>query len=182
MRGAALTVFGLLSAAAAHSEVVTVTTLLSPLGPDLHADAQLLGRTSGLPIRGAHVELALSRERPADRRTGGTSGERPRADTLVGRVPLTQGDSGHYVGTLPRVAGGTYVVTIIDTTYRGETTTAARTVTLGGRPAQVTVDLPATRTPGRYLLYALLGIFVPFLIPVVAILRSNRQSRAQRQG
>ncbi len=185
-RALSVALLALAGSASAHSEVVVVTTALTVQGAALRADAQLIGRTSGLPIRGAHVELALSRATPADRaarRADGTLDPRPerlRGDALIQRVPLAQDDAGHYVGTLPRVAAGAYVLTIIDTTYRGETTSAARALTFTGAPAKVAVELPATQTPGRYLMYALLGILVPFLIPVIAIVNGNRKQRASR--
>lgn len=141
MRGLALLLAVLLAPGAlAHSEPVTVTAALAPLPDAVRVEASLVGQTSGLPIRGAAVEVLVSRG------TGGRVGGVP--DTgVLGRARLTAGEAtGQYTGELAALPAGRYVLTVVDTTYRGEAAVAGRAFAFAGQPTRVAVVLPVTST------------------------------------
>ncbi|MBB5234309.1 hypothetical protein [Deinococcus budaensis] len=165
----------LASGSLAHSETVAVTTSLTPMQNAVRVEADLVGQTSGLPIRGAAVEVRVSRAT-----TGVPRAEAVAGADLLGRATLTAGEAGRYSGTLTLLPAGRYLLTVVDTTYRGEAAVAARAFAFAGQPTRVTVVLPATSTPGRYVVSALLGLLAPLL--VLGVILAARKPRQQRQG
>ncbi|GBF04638.1 hypothetical protein DAERI_020235 [Deinococcus aerius] len=176
MRRLALLLAVLLAPGAlAHSEPVTVTAALAPLPDAVRVEASLVGQTSGLPIRGAAVEVLVSRGTG----TPGRANDVPETGVL-GRAKLTAGqETGQYTGDLAPLPAGRYVLTVVDTTYRGEAAVAGRPFAFVGQPTRVAVVLPVTSTPGRYVGYALLGLLAPpLLLGLVLGARRLSQRRA----
>lgn len=173
MRRRALLLAVLLTPGAlAHSEPVTVTAALAPLPNAVRVEASLVGQTSGLPIRGAAVEVLVSRGAGTPGRVGAV----PETGVL-GRARLTAGaETGQYTGELAPLPAGRYVLTVVDTTYRGEAAVAGRAFTFARRPTRVSVVLPVTSTPRRYVGYALLGLLAPPLL-LGLVLGARRFSR-----
>lgn len=166
----------LAGAALAHSEPVEVTAALTPSPGAVRVQAELVGETSGLPIRNAEVEVRVSRGMGTP-----PAGEESTGDVL-GQARLTPGEGGRYVGTLRPLPAGRYVLTVVDTTYGGEAAVAARAFPFSGRPVQVAVVLPATSTPRRYVVSALMGLLVAPTILVVMTVVTARRQRAQRDS
>ncbi|WP_102124865.1 hypothetical protein [Deinococcus planocerae] len=179
MRGpATLLVLLLTSVALAHSEPVEVTTSLTPVPGAVQVAAELVGQTSGLPVRGAAVEVQVSRDTGAPPQQ-----EAVPTGALLGRAPLAAGERGRYTGRLSGLPPGRYVLTVVDTTYRGEAAVAARAFTLSGQPTRVAVVLPVTSTPRRYVVSALLGLSVaPLILVIMTVVTARQRRRAGRGG
>lgn len=158
-----------------HSEPVQAVVVLSPAGEKVKADMQMVGAVSTLPIRGAVVEAQIYRRTPAIEdllaKGGGAVSQAGNPDLLgkpLARAPLRESKEGGYHGVLPSFPGGSYVLAIVDTTFKGEAAVAAKPLELPLPPtgATLALELPKTSTPNRYLLYALLGLALPALVGI----------------
>ena len=172
--------------ALAHAEPVQAVVTLTQTADALEVEVALVGETSTLPIRGAVLELILAR--PSDRLLGWmkdgvlsrTGSAKLPAEEVV-RVPLKEQKPGTYTARLsPPPPPGTYVLVLLDTTFKGEATMTGKEIRLPleENPTLFTGILPETKTPSRYLFYALAGLAVPALIGLVFALLA----RSERQG
>jgi len=178
--------------ALAHAEPVQAVTTLSQTADVLEVEVALVGETSTLPIRGAVLELILTR--PSDRLLGwmkdgvlSRTGSAKLPAEEVARVPLKERKPGTYTARLsPLPPPGHYVLVLLDTTFKGEATMTGRKIRLPleQNPTLFTGVLPETKTPSRYLFYALAGLAVPALIGLVFALfaRSERQGGERGSG
>ncbi len=171
--------------ALAHAEPVQAVTTLKETESALEAEVRLVGEVSTLPIRGAVLELGLYKETPKLKalmpdgvlsRTGSAKLPAPR----VAAVKLKEDATGVYRGTLKKPAPGRYVMVILDTTFKGEATMTGSPVTipLQPNPLYFTGTLPETKTPNRYLVYALAGLAVPAIIGIVFVFLSRAERSA----
>jgi len=170
--------------ALAHAEPVQAVTTLKETEDALEAEARLVGEVSTLPIRGAVLELALYKETPELKalmpngvlsRTGSAKLPAPE----IAATKLTEDATGVYRGKLEKPAPGRYVMVILDTTFKGEATMTGSPITIPLRPNPLyfTGTLPETKTPNRYLIYALAGLAVPAIIGIVFVFL-NRAERS----
>ena len=171
--------------ALAHAEPVQAVTTLKETEGALEAEVRLVGEVSTLPVRGAVLELGLYKETPKLKalmpdgvlsRTGSAKLPAPR----VAAVKLKEDATGVYRGRLKKPAPGRYVMVILDTTFKGEATMTGSPVTipLKSNPLYFTGTLPKTKTPNRYLIYALAGLAVPAIIGIVFVLLSRAERSA----
>ncbi|WP_456444703.1 hypothetical protein [Oceanithermus sp.] len=158
-----------------HAEPVQVVVVLTPAGPELKIDVQMVGEVSTLPIRGAVVEARLYARTPELQKLldegGGSVSQAGDPDLLgapLASVPLEEPKEGGYRGGLPALPPGDYVLAVVDTTFKGEAAVAAKPLRLPPPPtgATLALELPETSTPNRYLLYALLGLALPALVGI----------------
>jgi len=168
-----------------HAEPVQAVMTLRQEGDALMVEVSLVGETSTLPIRGAVLDLILAK--PNDRiralmKDGVLSrtGDPDLPTEVVLKVPLEEEKPGTYTATLrPLPPPGRYVFVLLDTTFKGEATMTGTEIELPLRenPTIFTGVLPETKTPSRYLFYALAGLAVPALIGIVFALlaRSDRR-------
>ncbi len=177
--------------ALAHAEPVQAVVTLTQTANALEVEVALVGETSTLPIRGAVLELILAR--PSARLLGwmkdgvlSRTGSAKLPAEEVARIPLKEQKPGSYTGRLNPPPPGTYVLVLLDTTFKGEATMTGRKIRfpLEANPTLFTGVLPETKTPSRYLFYALAGLAVPALIGLVFALfaRSERQGGERGSG
>ena len=178
-----------LGIALGHAEPVQAVIKLWEKGEELKVEVALVGETSTLPIRGAVVEVILAK--PGPRLLGwmndgvlSRTGSTDLPAEVVARKPLKEKKIGVYEATLPRPRPGEYVLVLLDTTFKGEATMTGRLVTfpLEQEPTIITGVLPETKTPSRYLFYALAGLAVPALIGLVFALLSRSEQKEGAGG
>lgn len=166
-------------AALAHPEEVRTALTLQVQAARLEARLTLVGGRSGQPVRSARVELQILRPsaelQELLRESGGVlarTGDALLPGELIARAAFTEEPGPGYAATLPEPPPGRYAVVIIDTTYAGELTLTATPVEfpLPGVPFMIHGLLPATQTPRTYLYYALLGLIVPAVVAIIAVL------------
>jgi len=175
----------LLSLAWAHAEPVQAVVTLRQTPEALTVEVALVGETSTLPIRGAVLDLILAKPNERLRalmkdgvlsRTG--SAKLPAE--IVAQVPFDEPKPGTYYAELkPPPPPGRYVFVLLDTTFKGEATMTGQEIELPLKenPTIFTGVLPETKTPSRYLLYALAGLAVPALIGLVFALLARSDTR-----
>lgn len=190
MRRLALLLPLLASLALAHAEPVQAVVTLRQEKGGLEVQVALVGETSTLPIRGAVLDLILARPNPrllgwmkdgVLSRTG--SAKLPAEE--VARVPLKEAKVGTYTARLaPAPPPGEYVLVLLDTTFKGEATMTGKLIRLPleANPTIFTGVLPETKTPSRYLFYALAGLAVPALIGLVFALLARSEARGGEHG
>ncbi len=189
MRRLALLLPFLLGLAWAHAEPVQAVTTLTQGPAGLGVKVALVGETSTLPIRGAVLKVLLAKPDPRllawmkDGRLSRTGGAKLPAP-VVAEAALKETAPGTYRARLPDPGPGRYVLVVLDTTFRGEATMTGRVVTLPPDPNPLiyTGIMPKTRTPSRYLFYALAGLAVPALIGLVFALLSRAERRGVEDG
>ena len=174
----------------AHAEPVQAVVTLHQSENALEVEVALVGETSTLPIRGAVLELILAR--PSDRLLGlmkdgvlSRTGDAKLPAEEVARVPLKETKPGTYATRLsPPPPPGEYVLVLLDTTFKGEATMTGKLVRLPleESPTIFTGVLPETKTPSRYLFYALAGLAVPALIGLVFALLARSERRGGEHG
>ena len=176
--------------ALAHAEPVQAVVTLRETPNALEVKVALVGEVSTLPIRGAVLELLLAR--PSDRllalmkdgvlsRTGSTK----LPAEVVFRARFDEPKPGTYTARLePPPPPGEYVFVLLDTTFKGEATMTGQLIQLPLRenPTLFTGVLPETKTPSRYLFYALAGIAVPAIIGLVIALLARSEGRGKDHG
>jgi len=172
-----------------HAEPVQVVVVLRPAVDRIEVEAQMVGGVSTLPIRGAVVEARLyprSPELDSLLEEGGEQGISRAGDpdlpgTPLVRVPLIESREGGYYAAFPVPEAGEYFIAVVDTTFKGEAAVAAKPVKfpLPASGTTLTLELPETSTPNRYLLYALLGLVLPALVGIGFALaaRGDRKPR-----
>ena len=172
----------------AHAEPVQAVVTLRQSENALEVEVALVGETSTLPIRGAVLELVLAR--PSGRLLGlmkdgvlSRTGDAKLPAEEVARTPLKETKPGTYTGRLSPPPGE-YVLVLLDTTFKGEATMTGKLVRLPleESPTIFTGVLPETKTPSRYLFYALAGLAVPALIGLVFALLARSERRGGEHG
>ncbi len=179
----------LLSLVLAHAEPVQAVTTLKATGKRLDVKVALVGETSTLPIRGAVLTVLLARPDPrllAWMKDGKLS-RTGRADLpaeVVTEASLKETSPGTYAAELANPGPGRYVLVVLDTTFKGEATMTGRQIELPPNPNPLiyTGIMPKTKTPSRYLFYALAGLAVPALIGLVFALLSRAEQRGAQGG
>ncbi len=158
-----------------HAEPVQLVVQLAPGGERVNVEMQMIGVVSTLPIRGAVVEVRLYPLTDELSRLleegGGELSQAGNADlpaTPVAQASFEEAREGGYRAKLPVPPAGDYLLTVVDTTFKGEDALAAKKVSFPLRPsgATLSLELPETSTPNRYLLYALLGLALPALVGI----------------
>ena len=170
----------LLSFASAHAEVVLADVQLSRAPGGEQATARLRGLSSQLPIGGAKIALRLYPVTPELRAWLQASGGQASSinATLPGgsvwSVPLKETRAGTYQASIPASGARAGVLTLIDTTFAGESAVAAARVP--GAPARVQLTLPKTAPlPSLWVLTATLGLGVPALVGVLVALLGRKK-------
>jgi len=158
-----------------HAEPVQIVLTTAPVEEGLQIEAQMVGEVSTLPIRGAVVEARLYALTPEMQdllnQGGGEVSEAGNPDLLgepLVRAPLEEPKEGGYRGVLPTQPPGSYVLAVVDTTFKGEAAVGAKPLQLPLPPAGATMALliPETSTPNRYFIYAILGLAFPALVGI----------------
>ena len=180
----------LLSLALAHAEPVQAVVTLREEENALVVEVSLVGETSTLPIRGAVLDLILAK--PNDRLRAlmkdgvlSRTGSPKLPAEIVLKVPFEETKPGSYrVVISPPPPPGRYVLVLLDTTFRGEATMTGTEIELPLKenPTIFTGVLPETKTPSRYLFYALAGLAVPAIIGLIFALLARGDSKEVKDG